>query len=48
MEALKDMQDKGVINKYNRPINLKSPQPTEIPTTAEKLRLLISEVSMIQ
>ena len=39
MEALKDMQDKGVINKYNRPINLKSPQPTEIPTTAEKVNV---------
>ena len=39
MEALKDMQDKGVINKYNRLINLKSPQPTEIPTTAEKVNV---------
>ena len=40
MEALKDMQDKGVINKYNRPINLKSPQPTEIPSTAEKVNVV--------
>ena len=40
MEALKDMQDKGVINKYNRPINLKSPQPTEIPTTAKKVNVI--------
>ena len=40
MEALKDMQDKGVINKYNRPTNLKSPQPTEIPTTAEKVNVV--------
>ena len=39
MEALKDMQDKGVINKYNRLINLKSPQPTEISTTAEKVNV---------
>ena len=39
IEALKDMQDKGVINKYNRLINLKSPQPTEIPTTAEKVNV---------
>ena len=39
MEALKDMQDKGVINKYNRFINLKSPQPTEKPTTAEKVNV---------
>ena len=39
MEALKDMQDKGVINKYNRLINLKSPQPTEIPTTAKKVNV---------
>ena len=39
MEALKDMQDKGIINKYNRLINLKSPQPTAIPTTAEKVNV---------
>ena len=37
-ETLKDMQSKGIINKYNRPINLKSPEPSEPsePTTAEK------------
>ena len=29
-----------MINKYNRPINLKSPQPTEIPTTAEKVNVV--------
>ena len=28
-ETLKDMQSKGIINKYNRPINLKSPEPSE-------------------
>ena len=39
MEAIKDMQDKGVINKYNRLMNLKSPQPTEMPTTAEKVNV---------
>ena len=40
MEALKDMQDKGVIDKCNRPIKLKSPKPTEIPTTAEKVNVV--------
>ena len=37
-ETLKDMQSKGIINKYNRPINLRSPEHSEPsePTTAEK------------